>query len=296
MTTGWSLFVIALVLINVIGAVWMLQSLSKRKASDEEQSTTHVWDEDLTELNNPLPRWWLGLYWITVIFSVVYVIIYPGFGNFSGFAGWTQTRQYENEIANADEYYGNIFAAFADMPLQAMVDDADAVKLGRNLYANYCTTCHGSDARGARGFPNLRDGSWLYGGSPEVIQASITNGRVGVMPALGAALGEQGTDEVVSYVMSLSGRGGDDAAMIATGQQKFAQICSACHGPTGTGSPALGGANLTDDVWLHGSTPEDVRDVIVNGRVNQMPAQGNLLNEDRIRTLVAYVLSLGPAE
>jgi cytochrome c oxidase cbb3-type subunit 3 len=296
MTTGWSLFVIAIVLINVIGAVWMLQVLSRRDPAEQQQSTTHVWDKDLTELNNPLPLWWLGLYWITVIFSVAYLVIYPGFGNFSGLAGWSQARQYENEIANADEHYGNIFAAFADMPLQAMSRDAEAVKLGRNLYANYCTTCHGSDARGARGFPNLRDGAWLYGGSPEAIESTIANGRVGVMPALGPALGEQGTEEVVDYVMSLSGRGDKSSDTLAGGKQKYGQMCAACHGPTGTGIAALGAPNLTDDVWLHGGAAEDVRDVIKYGRVNEMPAQRNLLNEDRIRTLVAYVLSLGPAE
>lgn len=294
MTGGWSLFVIALIVINVGGALWMLQALSQRRTFEEQQTTEHVWDEDLMELNHPLPRWWLWLYWITVIFSVIYFVIYPGFGNLPGVTGWTQTEQYATEIADADEHYGNIFAAFTDVPLEDMAKDPEAIRLGRNLYANFCTTCHGSDARGARGFPDLTDGAWLYGGSPQTIQLSITNGRTGVMPALGAALGEQGTDEVVDYVLSLSGRGEATTADLAAGQQKFSQMCSACHGMDGTGIAALGGADLTDDVWLHGSAREDIRDVIVNGRVNEMPAQRTLLNEDRIRTLVAYVVSLGP--
>lgn len=293
MTGGWSLFVIALIVINVGGALWMLQALSQRRTFEEQQTTEHVWDEDLMELNHPLPRWWLWLYWITVIFSVIYFVIYPGFGNLPGVTGWTQTEQYATEIADADEHYGNIFAAFTDVPLEDMAKDPEAIRLGRNLYANFCTTCHGSDARGARGFPDLTDGAWLYGGSPQTIQLSITNGRTGVMPALGAALGEQGTDEVVDYVLSLSGRGEATTADLAAGQQKFSQMCSACHGMDGTGIAALGGADLTDDVWLHGSAREDIRDVIVNGRVNEMPAQRTLLNEDRIRTLVAYVVSLG---
>jgi cytochrome c oxidase cbb3-type subunit 3 len=294
MTAGWSFFVIALILINVGGALWMLQALSYRKTYEEQQTTEHVWDEDLTELNHPLPRWWLWLYWLTVVFSAIYVIIYPGFGNLPGVTDWTQVRAYETEISAAEEHYGNIFAAFADVPLEELADDSRAVELGRNLYANFCTTCHGSDARGARGFPNLTDGAWLYGGSPQDIQFSITNGRNGVMPALGAALGEQGTDEVVDYVLSLSGRGEATPADLATGRQKFVQMCSACHGADGTGVAALGGANLADDIWLHGGAREDIRDVIMNGRVNEMPAQHTLLSEDRIRTLVAYVVSLGP--
>jgi cytochrome c oxidase cbb3-type subunit 3 len=292
MSGFWSLYVIVLVVINFVGALWLLQALSKREVAGDEEATDHIWDEDLREYNSPLPRWWLWLFWISAVFMVVYLIIFPGLGNFSGVLGWSQVGQYQQEVSAADTRYGDIFNAFNGVSLTEMSADPDAVRLGRNLFLNNCTGCHGSDGRGARGYPNLTDGVWLYGGEPEAIQLSITNGRTGVMPAWGAVLGEEGTDQVVAYVLSLSGRADADSALLASGQQKFVQFCSACHGADGQGVKALGGANLTDDDWLHGSRETDIRDVINNGRANQMPAQANLLSEDRIRTLVAYVLSL----
>jgi len=225
---------------------------------------------------------------------VIYLVIYPGAGNLSGTLGWSQVKQYEEEVAQADQRYGDVFAVFADIPLGELAANPEAVQLGRNIYMNHCATCHGSDARGAKGFPNLTAGTWLYGGEPETIEATITNGRNGVMPALGAALGEQGLDDVVAFVMSLSGRS-TDADAVNRGREKYMMMCIGCHGPTGTGMAALGAANLTDDVWLHGAAKADIRSVILNGRMSQMPAQSNILNADRIRTVVAFVLSLNEA-
>jgi cytochrome c oxidase cbb3-type subunit 3 len=298
MSEGWSLFVIFLTVFTTLGCLGVLTWSQKMhvEGDDESNTTGHVWDGDIAESNNPLPRWWLYLFWLTALFTVIYLLIYPGAGNLPGVTGWTQIGQYEQEVAKAEERYGNIFAAFADIPLASMATDPDAIRLGRNIYMNHCATCHGSDARGAKGFPNLTVGTWLYGGTPEMIQTTITNGRNGVMPALGAALGEQGVDEVVAYVLSLSGRdAGADATVIENGKQRFMTLCIACHGPAGTGVAVLGGANLTDDVWLHGADPADIRNVISNGRVSQMPAQRELLSEDRIRTVVAFVLSLNQA-
>ncbi len=293
MSAGWNAFVIGLVLIQVLGALWLLMSLTSNPQDEGEGDTTgHTWDGDLKEYNNPLPRWWLYLFWLTAIWMLVYLVIYPGLGNIAGSLGWSQTGQYEEEIAAADARYGDIFAAFNDMTVADMAAEPEAVRLGRNLYLNNCATCHGSDARGARGFPNLSDGIWQYGGDPAVIVQTITNGRIGVMPALGAALGEGGTDEVVAYVQSLSGAGSADPAVLAAGQQKYVQFCSACHGATGQGMAALGAPDLSDDSWLHGGSAEIIRDIIMNGRQNQMPAQRDLLSEERIRVLAAYVLSL----
>jgi len=293
MSAGWNAFVIGLVLIQVVGALWLLMSLTSNPQKEGEGETTgHTWDGDLKEYNNPLPRWWLYLFWLTAAWMLGYLIIYPGLGNIAGTLGWSQTTQYEAEVAAADARYGNVFAAFTDMDVADMAADPEAVRLGRNLYLNNCATCHGSDARGARGFPNLSDGIWQYGGDPAVVVQTISNGRIGVMPALGAVLGDTGTDEVVAYVQSLSGAGSADAAVVAAGQQKYVQFCSACHGATGVGMAALGAPNLTDDTWLHGGSAEIIRDVIMNGRQNQMPAQRDLLSEDRIRVLAAYVLSL----
>ena len=295
MTIGWSIFIIVLVLINVVGSLWLLQRLSSPKgtsAGGAEETTGHVWDQDIVEGNNPLPRWWLGLFWITAFFLLAYLVVYPGFGNLPGISNWTQIDQYEEEVARAEERYGNVFAAFSDVPLAELAQNAEAVALGRNLFMNHCASCHGSDARGAKSFPNLTDAAWLYGSAPETVLMSISNGRNGVMPGLGAALGDEGVNEITAYTLSLSNRDGVDQSLVAAGQQKYMQFCVACHGPTGTGNQALGAPNLTDDVWLHGSSVEDIVDIIANGRINAMPAQSDLLSEQRIRTLVAYVLSL----
>ena len=294
MSSFWTAFVIVLVLANVIGALWLLQVFTKQKKTDAGAggTTGHRWDGDLVEGNNPLPRWWLGLFWITAIFLVAYLVIYPGLGGLAGTLGWTQTRQYDDEVLAAEKKFGAVYQAFASVPLVELPRNPDAVRIGRNLFLNNCATCHGSDARGAKDFPNLTDNAWLYGGDPETIRQTITNGRTGVMPALGAALGPQGLDEVVGYVMSLSGRDSAGQETRAAGQQKFLQFCAACHGATAEGTAALGAPNLRDDDWLHGGTEADIRDVIQNGRINTMPAQGPRLGDDRIRTLVAYVLSL----
>ena len=293
MSGFWNIYVIVLVVLQVVGALWLLLSFTRspRKAATED-TTGHTWDGDLKEYNNPLPRWWLIVFWLTAVWLVVYLIIYPGFGSFAGLTGWTEAKQYEQEVAAAEKRYGNIYAKFSGMSLAEMAKDPDAVRLGRNLFLNNCTNCHGSDARGAKGFPNLTDNAWLHGGSPEQIQQTITNGRTGVMPALGAALGEQGVDNVIDYILSLSGRGNGTPESIEAGKQKFLQMCSACHGADAKGQVIIGAPNLTDADWLHGSTEADIRDVIMHGRTNQMPAQKDLLSEDRIRTLVAYVLSL----
>jgi cytochrome c oxidase cbb3-type subunit 3 len=296
MSEGWSIYVIALAVFTAVGCLAILTWSTKMPVDgDEETNTTgHVWDGDIAEGNNPLPRWWLYLFWMTGVFMVIYLFLYPGAGNVKGALGWSQISQYEEEVAAAEERYGDIFGAFADVPLGELAGDPDAVRLGRNIFMNHCSTCHGSDARGAKGFPNLTLNTWLYGGAPETIEATITNGRNGVMPALGAALGEQGVNDVAAYVLSLSGQSAD-AEAIARGQQKYMTMCIGCHGPTGTGMAVLGAANLTDDVWLHGPNEADIRDVITNGRTSMMPAQQDTLSKDRIRTVVAYVLSLSAA-
>jgi len=293
MSEGWSIYVIALTVLTAVGCLAVLTWTSTMhvEADEEENTTGHVWDGDIVEGNNPLPRWWLYLFWMTGVFMVIYLLIYPGFGNMSGMTGWSQINQYEEEVASAEQRYGDIFAEFAEVPLSELAGDPDAVRLGRNIYMNHCATCHGSDARGAKGFPNLTTGTWLYGGEPEMIEATITNGRNGVMPALGASLDEQGFDDVVAFVLSLSGRGTDTEA-IDRGREKYMMMCVGCHGPTGTGMTALGAANLTDDVWLHGADEADIRDVIMKGRMSQMPAQRDALSADRIRVVVAFVISL----
>jgi cytochrome c oxidase cbb3-type subunit 3 len=293
MTTGWSIFVFVLTLANVVGAGLLIR-WSMNLPVPEGETTGHVWDGDVVEGNNPLPRWWLGLFWITIAFSVVFCTAYPAFGDFS-LLGWSQQKQYDEEVAAAEAVYGEIFAAFAARPLTELARDPAALSAGRNLFVNNCATCHGSDARGARGFPNLTDAEWQWGGAPETIQTTITGGRTGVMPALGAVLGDANVDLVVDYVQSLAGRN-PPADRVAAGQVQFQTYCVACHGAAGEGNPLLGALPLNNEIWRYGSGASAIRDVVMNGRTGQMPAQGPVLGDDRVHVLAAYVLSLSAGQ
>jgi cytochrome c oxidase cbb3-type subunit 3 len=293
MSSGWTIFILVLTIGNVAGAGWLIL-WSMRMPVPAGETTGHVWDGDVVEGNNPLPRWWLGLFWLTIAFSIVFCLAYPAFGSFS-LTGWSQQKQYEEEVAAAEAVYGEIFAGFAATPIEQLKSDPAALSAGRNLFVNNCATCHGSDARGARGFPNLTDSEWLWGGDPNQILTTITNGRTGVMPPLGAALGEDNVELVVDYVQSLAGRE-VDAARIAAGRTQYQNICAACHGAGGEGNPLLGAPPLNNEIWLHGSGRSVIRDVVMNGRTGQMPPQGPLLGADRVHVLAAYVLSLGEQE
>ncbi|MDH3538178.1 MAG: cytochrome-c oxidase, cbb3-type subunit III, partial [Gammaproteobacteria bacterium] len=259
---------------------------------EEVESTGHVWDGDLSELNNPLPRWWLGLFYITLAFGGFYLLLYPGLGKFSGILNWTSVGAYEEEVAQMEAEVGPLFARYQQTEVLDLIKDRDALKVGERLYLNYCSTCHGSDARGARGYPNLRDRDWIWGGDPQSIKATLTNGRIAAMPTWEAALGgEQGVDEVTQYVLSLSGRASIEQ-LAAKGKAKYDIFCVACHGPEGKGNPALGAPNLSDDIWLYGGSITRIAESIARGRAGQMPAQLERLGEAKVHLLTAYVYSL----
>jgi cytochrome c oxidase cbb3-type subunit 3 len=293
MTIGWSVFVLVLTVGNVLAVAWLIR-WSQNMSTGEGETTGHVWDGDVVEGNNPLPRWWLGLFWLTIVFGVLFSIAYPSFGDFS-LLGWSQQQQYEEEVAAAEAVYGEVFAAFAATPLTELAGDPAALDAGRNLFVNNCATCHGSDARGARGFPNLTDAAWQWGGMPEQIETSITGGRTGVMPGFAAQFEPAAIDELVEYVQQLAGRD-VDAERAAAGQMRYQTVCIACHGPTGEGMAVLGGLALNDEIWRYGGGPAAIRESIANGRMGQMPAQAPLLGPDRVHVLAAYVLSLSEEE
>lgn len=289
----WNWWVIIISIVTILACWWLLfwtKGVSNR-TGDESGETGHVWDENIREMNNPLPRWWLHLFNITIVFAFIYLAIYPGLGNFTGFLGWTQVGRYEAQMASATAAQESIFSRFRTMDGPALVADSEAQEIGGRLFANNCAMCHGSDGRGAKGFPNLADDDWLYGDSFDTVLSSISNGRVGVMPPMGAALGDEGVTEVVAYVQKLSGQSAD-AEFARAGEARFQMICMACHGMDGTGNQALGAPNLTDQIWLYGGNPADIRTAIVDGRNGNMPAHENLLNEDRRRLLAAYVIGL----
>jgi len=289
MSSGWGIYVAVLVLINVIGAVWLLFATS-RQQPQEADTTGHVWDENLSEYNNALPRWWLGMFVLSILFAAGYLVFYPGFGAVSGTLGWTSAKEVSADLAENNRRLEAVFSVFRDRPVEELMKDPKALNLGRNVFANNCVVCHGSDARGAKGYPNLTDNDWLYGGSPDQVLTTILNGRGGVMPPLGAALGEAGVNEAANYVLSLSGAK-HDPALAEAGRARFMTICVACHGADGKGNIALGAPNLTDSIWLYGNSLDDIRTTIRGGRSGKMPAWGDILGKDRARLVEAWVLS-----
>ncbi|MBE9567790.1 MAG: cytochrome-c oxidase, cbb3-type subunit III [Proteobacteria bacterium] len=293
----WSWFIIAIAGGGIIWLFFLLQGTNKAD-TEEGVPTGHVWDEDLQELNNPLPRWWLFMFYFTMVFAIGYLILYPGMGSFKGLLGWTEIGEYEQEVADADAEFGPLFAQFEKTPVSELSSNAAAMKAGERLFVTYCAVCHGSDARGAPGFPNLRDGDWLYGGDAAVIEQSISHGRAGVMPAWEAPLGgEEGVNQVATYVMSLSGRD-VDATLAEAGKTKFDMFCVACHQPDGTGNQALGAPNLADNVWLYGGSPRSIKETIAKGRNGIMPAHSEFLGKAKVHILAGYIYSLsnGSAE
>jgi cytochrome c oxidase cbb3-type subunit 3 len=230
------------------------------------------------------------MFYITLVFGLIYVWMFPGLGSFGGMLGWTSARSYQMEMDEADAKYGPIFAKYASTPIEDLRKDPQAVKMGERLYVTYCTQCHGSDAGGVRGYPNLRDKDWLWGGTPEAIKTTIMDGRTGVMPPWQAVLGDQGVEELVNHVLSLSGRK-VDAQLAEAGKGKFA-MCAGCHMPDGTGNPLFGAPNLTDDIWLYGGSVKAVRKSIAEGRNGRMPAHGDFLGNDKVHLLSGYIYGL----
>ncbi len=289
----WSSWIIVLTLANIFACVWLIRWSSKPRPGDANVGdvTGHKWDDDLEELNNPLPRWWLWMFYLSLAFSLVYLVLYPGLGSFRGILNWTQEGAYADEIKQADAEYGPLFAKYAATPISDLVGDADAIKIGNRLFINYCAGCHGSDAGGTAGFPDLRDDAWLYGSEPDTIKLSILDGRNGTMPAWGTILNEQGVEEVTAYVMQLNGRAAD-TTQANSGQAHFATYCAACHGADAKGNPALGAPDLTNNTWLYGGSPETIRNSIANGRNGHMPAHRDFLGEDKVHLLATYIYSL----
>ena len=287
----WSIFV---AVVSVLGIVycalllWFSSQVKVQVHNPDDLTTGHIWDETLQEMNNPLPRWWLWLFILTMVFAVFYYIAYPGLGSFGGQLGWTSQNEYDQEITQANKALEPIYAAFDAQAPEKLAGDPKAMAVGERLFMNNCSQCHGSDARGSKGFPNLTDKDWLHGGSPDKINETITKGRVGQMPPMAAAVGTpEDVRNVSQYVLSMSGSP-HDSVRAALGQSKFG-ACAACHGADGKGNQALGSANLTDKVWLHGWGAEAIVSMINAGKINQMPAQDGRLTPSQIHVLTAYV-------
>jgi cytochrome c oxidase cbb3-type subunit 3 len=285
----WSIYVTAITLGGIIGCLLLLYLTARKKVVPSADNTTgHVWDEDLRELNNPMPKWWMWLFIITSVFGFAYLAAYPGLDSFAGKLGWTQLGAYENEMAKARADLEPLYAKFTSMSTEDMAKDPQAMAIGERLFMNNCAQCHGSDARGGKSFPNLTDGDWLHGGTPEKIRETITGGRIGIMPPMAAAVGTPDDVRNLShYVLSLSGSP-HDSLKASLGKSKVT-ACAACHGMDGKGNQALGAPNLTDDIWLHGWGEAAITAMINNGKHNEMPAQKDKLTEAQIAVLASYV-------
>jgi cytochrome c oxidase cbb3-type subunit 3 len=291
-STFWSVYVAGIALVGIFACLLLLWFSSKAKAMTANDNTTgHVWDGDLREMNNPLPRWWVWMFIITIIFGLSYLAMYPGLGDYSGKFGWSAVGQYEAEVAKGNKEVEPLYAKFKGMKTEDVARDAQAMAIGERLFMNNCSQCHGSDARGSKGFPNLTDKDWLHGGTPEKIVETITGGRIGRMPPMAAAIGTpDDVRNLAHYVLSLS-NSPHDSLKASLGKAKFG-ACAACHGADGKGNQAIGSANLTDDIWLHGWGENAIVAMINNGKVNQMPAQASKLTESQIHVLASYVWGL----
>lgn len=289
----WDYFIAIITVVSVLGCGVFLWSQSIRRvkvgAGPDPDTTGHVWDGDLQEFHNPLPRWWMWLFYITVVFSVVYLILYPGLGSqFRGLLNWTSSGQHQAEVKAAEAKFGPVFAAFLKMDLPAVAADPRGRQMGARIFQNNCAQCHGSDGRGSRGFPNLADGEWQWGGSPEAIKTSIVEGRVAAMPPMAAAVGgAEDVADVAHYVLSLSGSA-HDSVRATRGKDKFV-ACAACHGAEGKGNPALGAPDLSNKTWLYGGTVATISETISKGRGGVMPAWKGLLTEAEVHLVAAYV-------
>lgn len=290
MTSFWSGWVIVLTAITLIGITWVLFANRQRDRRSGERTTGHQYD-GIEEFDNPLPAWWFWMFTITIVWGVGYLIIYPGMGNFAGVLGWTQVEQHDREVAAAEEKYRAMRDRYLAMPVEEIAADPAVRKMGQRMFGISCAQCHGSDAKGSFGFPNLTDDDWIYGGTPDAIKATLVNGRRAAMPGWQAILGDSGISEATAYVLSLNGREADPT-QVAAGETHFKTYCAACHGMDGTGNPALGAPNLTNGVWLYGGSAEQIATTLRLGRNGVMPAFGETLTEDKIHILTAWVYGL----
>lgn len=292
MSQEWGIYVAVISLLNIIGMIWLLKVTAKQPKEEMEQETTgHEWD-GITELNTPLPRWWLWLFYLTIVFALGYLAVFPGLGNMKGYFGWSQENQYAQERSAYDEKYAAFYDQYLEQSHEELAVNTKAMGTAKNMFLQYCAGCHGSDGGGAIGFPNLTDQDWLYGPDEASIKLTLVNGRNGMMPGFGAAFTEEDRNGLVAYVLNLSTKTKDDPALIAKGEAKFQMMCAACHGAEAQGNQFMGAPNLADTIWLYGGRPEDLHETLINGRAGVMPAHGDILSPAKIHLLAAYVKSL----
>jgi cytochrome c oxidase cbb3-type subunit 3 len=293
-SSGWGIYI---AVVSGVGIIWCLYLLfSQRKtnvtyeADGSVADTGHVWDGDLRELNNPLPRWWMWMFVLSCVFAIVYLILYPGLGAYEGVLGYSTSKAHETSVVQANQQLKPVYAKYMSMDAKQVAADPAAREMGQRLYLNYCAQCHGSDAGGSKGFPNLADTDWLYGGDIQDIKQTLIAGRAGVMPAFAHLEGTQVSD-VANYVRNLSGLAADQIK-VGRGSEVYKTNCAACHGADGKGMAAMGAPNLTDKVWLYGGSEAAITETLLKGRNGMMPAHETILTPEKIHLLTAYVWGL----
>lgn len=296
MSNSWTIWISVIAIGNIIAIMALLYVTGKKRPDDKAENadtTGHEWD-GIQELDTPMPRWWLWMFVGTTVFGVIYMFLYPSFGNYEGYLGWTQLKQHQEQIEANRKKQEAVFVEYRKESIEDLGKNSGAMQTAGRLFASNCSTCHGADAQGAPGFPNLTDHDWLYGNTPEKVTKSITDGRAGAMPALGAVVNDQDAYSIAHYLMNLSGKESKDKIAVARGEKRFQAVCAACHGIEATGNQTIGAPNLRDDIWLHSDRLRisAIKDIIKHGKVGNMPAHGDLLSEDEIRLLTAYVLTL----
>jgi len=293
MSVFWSIVVTIVILLNIIGCYLLIRWVAKPNKGEAKQgeATGHVWDDDLMELNNPMPRWWLYMFYISIVWGLIYLLLYPGLANYPGLLEWTSAKKYDAEVSAANDTYGPVFSQYAKTPIVELSENEDANTVGQRLFVNYCAQCHGSDAGGSRGFPNLTDNDWIWGGTPADIKHTISNGRIAAMPAWESVLKPLQIGYLADHLMSLTGRK-HKATDAQRGKAIFASYCATCHQADATGNPLLGAPNLADKTWLYGASRNKIIESITKGRTGQMPANMAFLGEDKVHILTAYVYSL----
>jgi len=302
LSTFWQVWITVIVLGSIIGCGVLIMYTSRGMKKEETTETTGHNYDGIQEIDNPLPRWWVFMFWGTIVFGFGYLGAY-GLGNFNGFltvevdgeqVTWSAANQWKAEVQAFDKEIAPLYAKYSATPVEQLANDQEALQTGQRLFKSNCSVCHGTTAKGALGFPNLTDTDWLYGGTPANIKHTITHGRQGAMPAWEAVLGNEGVQEMTAYVRQLGGLK-HDAAKATAGSAKFMQNCAVCHGADGKGNQLMGAPNLTDDVWLYGGSSKQIEFTLRNGRNGNMPAHNEILGsnaEAKIHLLTTYVYSL----
>lgn len=287
MSTTLSLVLAGVVLANILGCLWLLLGTSNSSNDTEEHEDDHVWDEDIHELNNPMPRWWLGMFILSIVFALGYLVLYPGLGAWQGTLDWSGDKELQANLAVITDGRHQQLASLSAPALEQIANNPEAEAIGASVFSQYCVGCHGVNAQGAVGFPNLNDQDWLYGGDADTILSSITNGRSGGMPAFKSMMKSEEIDTVAAYIQQwpTDPKPGAEQA----GQKTYMTRCGFCHGQNGEGNPIMGAPNLRDNIWLYGGDRETLVKTITHGRSGQMPAHENLMSSEELRLVAAWV-------